>query len=783
LKEKQGDFWNATQYIIGLMRSVSSRSLIALLIAFILLSLAGAFLWLHLATPSDGARLQPGESVWLVDGVVVTPLVDQPHGLQKGDVVLAVNGQSLETWAQALFQPGIQRPDWQFGETITYTVVRDGIRLEVPVTLGRYPLEAVLSHGWGTILFALIAQLIGTYVFLRRSNDQAARVLFLWASGILSATTWSFGLQVSDIVGGIGFWLFKATTFGAYMLFWVAGLHFALVFPKPLPLVSKYQKMIPWLYALPYSVYPLYLLAVLPGAPGTLAWIGRWTPGESFLALAYLAMMIWAMVVNYRRNRDTDSRRKMRWMLFAALLSGGGGIVLWLLPGLLLGRPLISTNALGLLVLPFPLAIAIAIIRHRLFDIDHIINRTAVYGALTTIVAALYVLVVGWFGNYLHARGAGPHTLIDLIVSLAATALVAVLFQPLREQLQRAVNRLMYGDREDPYAALTRLGQRLESDLAPDSVLQTIVETIASALKLPYAAITLREETSPAASFGEPPHNADLRAFPLQYQGERIGELLLAPRAADEIFTPSEERLLTDLARQAEAAVYNVRLTLDLRQSRERIVTSREEERRRIRRDLHDEIGPLLASQSLTLEAIEKLIAQDPAAAASLVRDLKGQTQGAVQEIRRIIYDLRPPALDDLGLVEALRERFAQLGQSRPVLSRVEGLRVELDAPEDLPSLSAAVETAVYRIAVEAVTNVIRHAEARECRVTLGVNGDLHLEISDDGAGLPAKYRAGVGLRAMQERAEELGGTFRIERGLGRGTRLLVKLPISAEGK
>lgn len=772
-QEKQENTRFATEFIIRLMRSISSRSLIALWIAIFLLLLAVAFLWLHLVTPSDGARLQPGEAVWQPDGVIVTPLMDQPDGLQKGDVVLAVDGQSLETLARALFRLEFQRPDWQFGETIIYTVRRAGTRLEIPVTLGRYPLEVILSREWSTILFALIAQLIGAYVFLRRANDPAARALFLWASGILSATTWSFGLQVSDIVSGLGFWLFKATTFGAYMLFWVAGLHFALVFPRPLPLVSRYPKMIPLLYASPYVIYPIYLLAVLPGSVSALDWMRRWVPGESFLALAYLALIVLTMVVNYRKNRDSESTRKIRWMMFATLLSGGGGIFLYLLPELLLGHPLISTNALGLLVLPFPIAIGIAIVRHRLFDIDIIFNRTLVYGALTAIVASLYILIVGVAGNWLHERTAGPHSLLDLMVSLIATALVAISFQPLRERLQRAVNRLMYGERDDPYAALTRLGRRLEADLAADSVLQTIVETIASTLKLPYAAITLREEDSPAASFGAPPRNANLRAFPLQYQGEGIGELLLAARAANETFTRSEERLLTDLARQAEVAVHNVRLALDLRQSRERIVTAREEERRRIRRDLHDGLGPLLASQTLTIDAISKLVERDPQAARQLLADLKAQSQTAIKDIRRLIYNLRPPALDELGLVRALREASVNSG---------DGPQISIEAPDDLPPLPAAVEVAAYRIVQEAIANVIHHAEATRCRVHLEVTAaDMSISVEDDGRGLPGDLRAGVGLHSMRERAEELGGRFEIVSSPSCGTRLRVWLPILAE--
>ncbi|MBM3179256.1 MAG: hypothetical protein FJZ86_02770 [Chloroflexi bacterium] len=764
------------------MEKTSNRpTVFVLIVAAIAVSLAAAFLTLHVLTPSDGARLQPGDPVWRADGVIVTPLVEQPDGLQSGDRVIAVAGRSMEDWAQALFQMGVSRPNWQFGQTIIYTVLRDGQPQDIQVALGRYPFGAILRKDYGTILFALLSELICAFVFLRRPKDQAARVLFLWASAILSATTWSFGLQVNDLVNGIGFWLYKFTTFGAYLLFYITGAHFALIFPKPLPFIEKRRWIVPVMYLLPYGLYIVYLWVIRPGSLSTLDWLGRWIPGETFLSSGGLLMMICFVIWNYRANTDAIARQKIRWVVLAVMISGVGGLLFWLMPALFLGRPIISANALGLLVLPFPISIAIAILRYQLFDINIVINRALVYGTLTTIIAALYVLIVGVLGNYLHRLHLGSHESIDLLVSLMATALVAVSFQPLREWLQRWVNHWMYGERDDPYSVLARLGQKLEAAGSVETILPSIVEMIAQALKLPYVAIEFKDEDGSrvVAAYGTPQPYPAIK-IPLIHQNASFADLVLAPRSQTESFTPAEERLLTDLAREVEVAAHNVRLTADLQRSRQELVTSREEERRRIRRDLHDEIGPLLASQSLTLDAIEKLIAQDPAAATSLVRDLKGQTQGAVQEIRRIIYDLRPPALDDLGLVEALKERFVQLGQSRPALSKVEGLKVELEAQENIPSLSAAVETAVYRIAVEAVTNVVRHANANDCHVCLRVDGNLQLEISDDGAGLPPKYRAGVGLRAMQERAEELGGTFRIERA-SKGTRLVVTLPISAE--
>ncbi|MFQ5923978.1 MAG: histidine kinase, partial [Anaerolineales bacterium] len=599
-------------------------------VAALFLSLAGAFLLLHLVGPSDGARLDPGQPVWKPDGVVVTPLEEQSDGLRAGDVVVAVDGRGMESWAGALFELTTSRPTWQHGESITYTVLRDGRQLEVPIALGRYPIGAVVRNNWGTILFALVSQLVATFVFIRRADAQAARVLLLWASSILSATTWSLGLQVSDLVNGIGFWLFQATGFFAYTLFWIAGLHFALVFPRQLPIVLKSPWIMRSLYVVPYVLYLGYLAAAWPGASSTLDWLGRWGPGSGVLASIYLALMVITVIWGYRTNRDAGSRRKIRWVVFAAFVSGGGGLLLWLLPPLVLGRSIIGANTLGILVLPFPLALAVAIMRHRLFDIDLIINRTLVYGALTASTMGIYVLIVGYLGGLVQERDRS-------VIAFLTTGLVAVLFQPLRQRLQRGVNRLMYGERDDPYAVLSRLGKGLEGTLVPQSVLPTIAEMVAQTLKLPYVALALKqgEEFKIATAYGQP--RGDPIRLPLVYQGEAVGQLIVAPRALDEAFTASEQRLLEDIGHQAGVAVHAVRLTADLQRSRERLVTAREEERRRLRRDLHDGLGPELASLSLKLEAARNLIDRDPNVADSLLAELKTQVQEAIADIRRLV--------------------------------------------------------------------------------------------------------------------------------------------------
>src|SRR5215217_450748 len=414
-----------------------------------------------------------------------------------------------------------------------------------------------------------------------------------------------------------------------------------------------------------------------------------------------------------------------------------------------------------------PVFTFIAILRYRLFDIDVVINRTLVYGALSACVVGIYVLVVVALGTVFQARG-------NLAVSLLATGFVAVLFQPLRSRLQRSVNRLMYGERDDPYAVLSRLGQRLEAALAPDAALNTVVQTVAQALKLPYAEISLKQGDGflTAASYGDP---ADERVtLPLTYGAELVGRLNLAPRGPGEEFSSSDRRLLEDLARQAGVAAHAARLTADLQRSRERLVTAREEERRRLRRDLHDGLGPQLAAQTLKVGSARSLYGRDPAAADALLSELETNMEAAISDIRRLVYNLRPPALDELGLDGAIRESAAQYATNE--------LNISVDTPQTLPSLPAAVEVAAYRIVQEALTNVVRHAAASECVIRLGLDSELELEITDDGVGMPEDRGAGIGLSSMRERAMELSGTCVVEPSLPEGTRVLARLPLPEHG-
>jgi signal transduction histidine kinase len=484
------------------------------------------------------------------------------------------------------------------------------------------------------------------------------------------------------------------------------------------------------------------------------------------LLVASIVVSATAIVLRFRRSRG-EERRQVEWFTYAVALV----LAVTLVPVLLrlMGHEFSGTLLVGVLqaaVLPsVPVAVGIAVLRHRLYEIDVLVQRTFVYGALSLCVVALYVVVVGYLGALFETDD-------SIAVSLIATGLVAVVFQPLRERLQQAVNRLLYGQRDDPYAVLSRLAQRLETAVAPEVVLSTIVDTVREALKVPYAAVALGRDEQAVIEAVSGERTSDPLRLSLNYQGEAVGELILGRRSGEHGFSARDRLLLNDLARQCGVAVHAVRVTADLQRSRERVIAAREEERRRLRRELHDGLGPRLAGLTLRLETARDRLAADTHTAAVL-GDLAERTRDAVADVRRVVYGLRPPALDDLGLVLALQETAAQYSEDG-------GLDITIEAPAGLPPLPAAVEAAAYCIVQEALTNVMRHAGATRCVARLALHPttrSLLVEVDDDGRGVDADARLGVGLSSMRERAEELGGAFSIARGVGGDSAVRAALP------
>jgi signal transduction histidine kinase len=480
-----------------------------------------------------------------------------------------------------------------------------------------------------------------------------------------------------------------------------------------------------------------------------------------------------SLCLRFRRARGAE-RQQIVWFLAAVTLTLIFVAASEQLPsdGSLLATCL---AVLGLVVVPsIPVATGIAVLGYRLYDIDVVINRGLVYGALVAAITSCYVLAVAGAGALVSPQD-------DLFVSLIATGIVAVLFAPLRTRLQRAVDRLMHGQRHEPYAVLSTLGRQVDATLEPRAVLFAIADTIARALKLPHVAVELRRNDASenggfesGAVVGTPVGEPLL--VPLTHGGERLGRLAVSPRRVGESFDPAERRLLADLARQAGVAVHAARLTLDLQRSRETLVTAREEERRRLRRTLHDQVGPALSSTVLKLGAVRRLLPED-SSAYELLDQVRHDMRATAAEVRTLAYDLRPPSLDQLGLVAAICDHVER-GQAAAEDPATCGMHVDVAAPDPFPALPAAVEVAAYSIAREALTNATRHAGACRVRVRLRLDGpQLVMEVADDGSGLAAGYLPGVGMQSMRERAEELGGTLTVEAPANGGTRVLARLP------
>jgi signal transduction histidine kinase len=490
------------------------------------------------------------------------------------------------------------------------------------------------------------------------------------------------------------------------------------------------------------------------------------------LNVAHSLFLLALLIYRYHHVFTRPQRQQVKWFIYSLLVGLVIGLLwdlLWsqLAPGVdratsatyILTTNFLKISTIGLTFVGF----TIVILRYRLWDIDIIIHRTLVYGSLTALVAALYVLLVGTLSALFQSNG-------SLIVSLLATGVVAVIFQPLRERIQQGVNRIVFGERSSPYTVISRLSERLEANVSPGTLLPGIVEMVAQAFKLTYVAIELkaREGFKTDAVYGQPAEPGRSLTLPLMYGQETVGQMVIGQAAGDRTLDQAEYQLLENIARQTGIAAHAVQLSLSLQQSRQQIVTAREEERRRLRRDLHDGLGPSLAAHTIKVGAARALIDSHPQIAAIILTELETSLATSLLDIRRLVYNLRPPALDQLGLDGALRD-FIQQCTGTTVFT--------LHVPQGLPPLPAAVEVAAYRIVQEAVTNVLRHAGARQGSVELHIDVDLGITVQDDGAGLPPDMSYGVGLISMRERAEELGGQFTIASQVDQGTKVHVRLP------
>jgi signal transduction histidine kinase len=478
-------------------------------------------------------------------------------------------------------------------------------------------------------------------------------------------------------------------------------------------------------------------------------------------ALALVGVAAW----RYRRLEAGESRSGVRWVAaatvvaLAALVLAAVAQELGAVPGTV--ADLVVQAGIVLAFLLVPVAVAVALLRHGLWGVEASVARAVTYGALTVAATGLYVVAVAW--------GTRALPLDSTATATVAAGLLALGVHPAYVRLRRMVDRLLYGDRVRALTGLSALDATGASD-----VVGSVADLLLRSLRLPYVAVAVGEPGAETltGSAGSLPPGRPVDVVPLIHLGGRVGTLTLAHRDRSGPVAEPDQRAAAEVARELSVLASSLLLTERLRESQRRLVTAREEERRRLRNDLHDGLGPALSAVLLTLAAASNRLGSASPQVAALVEEAREQTAAAVSDVRRLVYGLRPPALDELGLDGALRGALARLAPS--------GCAFRLSVTGDLGGLPAAVEVAAYRIVTEAVTNVVRHAGARTCRVTLeGADGVLAVTVADDGVGTTGV--AGVGVASMRERAGELGGSLAMESGPGGGTVVRAVLPLAVE--
>ncbi|MFG1944765.1 ATP-binding protein [Nonomuraea sp. NPDC048826] len=488
---------------------------------------------------------------------------------------------------------------------------------------------------------------------------------------------------------------------------------------------------------------------VVPVVAGhLLAWASLLTMDKALRDASHLLVTVGlglafaSLAVRFTRG-DAVERRQILWLLVTL----PGLLIPWILGGdawwlASFGIPLI------------PAAIAVAVLRYRLFGIDTLISRAMVGTGLALVIT----------GVYLAASAASSVFLAEVhsVAGLAAALFAGVFFHPMRQALQRGVDRLLYGGTGVPAALAARLRHRLQR-LDPGHGLLATLEVLREGLSVTGVAVEV-ENTTMVTGSPEPV----ARTVPLVWHGEPVGLLLIGPTARRRFPAAHDERVIATLSPYIADAAHAVRMTAAVQRSRERILAAREEERRRLRRDLHDGLGQSLTGMAMVINAARLSLRRSPDQAERLLADLRTGMDAISGDIRQLVYGLRPPAIDELGLTGAVEE-----------LARTpEEPATTVETAGDLAGLPAAVEVAAYRIVQEALTNARKHAAAARVTVRLERdNGLLRVTVADDGSGMPPDVRAGVGLGSMRERAAELGGTCAVRAREGGGTVVTATLP------
>ena len=740
---------------------------VALIVAAWVGPLAWLAFWATTATSDGTVVTRPaavlGEGRWDDSLVVLETYGGTP--LQVGDEIQEIEGTEVSELVGGADVPSARRDD-----VLRYQVRRQvgelGVTQQVEVPLTRYAVgDAVLEdpHFAVASLALLIA---GSFLLLRNASPVAAgATLLAGASAGVALTAQPFGVQALE----------------------VAGCRLALAARRrragsrsrsrrrcSSPCGPSRDRRGCWRYRGAGSSWS-YRSPRGPAGwpctpPGNLRRPGSrrsWT-SRSSAAVAVAVLGALAVATGGRRADSVDQRVAHRLLVSALLTAAVILLVLDVVPIALQGTPLVAREVLALVLVPVVLACWVAaVLGYRLVEIDATLRRSLVQLVLAALVGAVF----------LAAANAVNLAAGTSVRSMVTGGVVALVLLPAALLLRRTASRLVYGDRAFPYRVVSEL-RRVEPTTAPENVLDEMLTTLSRSLGLDYARIESTGST-PEDRFAV--ERGELRGQPtvvdLEVAGTAVGRLEMEVGPMREPFGPRDRRLLEDVGTQVGALVQALAAGRELQRTRERLVATREEERRRLRRDLHDGLGPSLATTLMQLEVARDLVDRDPVAARDLVARLVDQTEADIGEVRRLVDGLRPPALDQLGLVSALRQRADQDNQAVTLGSAAPRWTVTADEVGVLP---AAVEVAAYRIAVEAVNNAVRHSGGTQVDVTLRRRPDaLELVIRDDGAGITDERGVGVGIGSMRDRAEELGGTCTVRAAPDGGTQVVAHLPLA----
>jgi signal transduction histidine kinase len=597
-------------------------------------------------------------------------------------------------------------------------------------------------------------------------------------------------------------WVFNLAGYPAYILLFFT----ALLFPDGRLLPGTRWRWAAWamfviaavagVASAMVTVSPTQLTPRLPSVPNPLAvpaldaLTNSSSPVPNISLLLVLGLVLAAVVVRFRRSRGVE-RSQLRWFAIAAVAALGllvsfpiGAVVAPGQPG---AQVATVVGTFGLTVL-LPATIGLAIMRHGLYDIDVFVSRSIVYGSLAIFITAVYVGIAVGIGT-LVGSGGKP----NLGLSILATAIVAVGFQPVRERVQKVANRLVYGKRATPYEVLSQFSERVAESYASDDVLPRMARVLAEGTSAQLAEVWLRSggELRRAAAFPvdnaipaamEMNGTAELsiptvdRAVVVRHQGDVLGALSVTKRRGESL-TPIEIKLMDDLSHQAGLVLKNVGLTTDLqarlddlRASRQRLVAAQDDERRKLERDLHDGAQQHLVAIKVKLGLVELLLTRDPEKASATIVALKSDADEALDTLRDLARGIYPPLLAEKGLTAALESQARKA--TLPVVVDAAGIT---RYPQDL-------EAAVYFCVLEALQNVQKYAHAKQATVRLReADGQLHVDVEDDGNGFDAATaRRGAGLTNMEDRLDALGGVLSLQSSPGIGTRLSAWLPVHA---